>query len=352
VTASYRDMWPHLVVLRDDGRLASDGLYEMDKSSLGTLMYLFGERTAEWPSRRLAIVSDGGYLPPDSTIERYRAVRDHYMEAQIYPIFIVWETSWWQEFGDELATWISRIAGVDGVPEPLDRDNPLVRAAVDRSVLRKVWAELVARSARALEPGGGARLLAEAIGKKHIGTTTRSAGTKIPFELHTCSHGVGDLLSVELASLLAPPIASATVAMPATHGGVTPSQYAELLRLHRLGHLTVVTSGEQAEAIDMFGCVDGSFLEFVADVLAPSSSSLPGLTDPTEAMFEGIEDRVDIVRLPAPDHVSLAWDAAVHDIATRAMLTHETPDPRVSVNDMVELPTDPLALAEARLRSG
>jgi hypothetical protein len=374
VTTSYRDMWPHLVVLRDDGKLASEGLYEMDAGSLGALMYLFGERTKHWSSRRLAIVSDGGYLPAAVTIERLRSLRDRYLDAEIYPIFVVWETSWWRELGDELAAWIARLADGEVIAERLDRDDPIVRAAVERSVLPKLWDELVMRTNQAVLdraatsgdscPGcghphqapaaqppdaGGARLLAKAIAKKR---------TKIDFDLHLHSHGVGDLLSARLAELLPAPIATATAVASALPSPLAQRHYAALLDELRLGHLTVVALDDQAEADDSVGVVAGSFLQLAADALTPPGTSVLGLGEQTEAILEGAGDRLELIRWPSSDHLALAWDPAVHDAAIRTMLAHEPPSPseplretHMQATEVETMPTDPLAFAIARQRS-
>ena len=374
LTASYRDMWPHLVVLRDDGKLASDGLYEMDASSLGALMYLFGERTKHWATRRLAIVSDGGYLPTAETIERFRSLRDRYLDAEIYPIFVVWETSWWGEFGDELDSWISRLADGEVPAQPLARNDAVVRRAVERSVLPKVWDQLLARTSQAVldrpeEPGdscpecghphegssarsseaGGARLLAKAVTKKR---------TKIDFELHLHSHGIGDLLSARLAELLPAPVATATAVASALPGPLAQRHYAALLGEQRLGHLTVIALDEQTEAGDNLGVVAASFLELAADVLTPAGASLLGLAEQTQALLEKAGDRLEVVRWQSSDHVALAWDPAVHDRVIQTMLADERPPlpqpPRevpVHTPEAPTMPSDPLAFAVARQRS-
>ena len=91
--SAYRDLWPHLVVLDDDGRLVSEGLYEMDEGSLKTLLFLFQERTATWANRRLMVVSDAGYRKTPEAIDHYRHVRDRCMAQEIYPIFVVGSTT-------------------------------------------------------------------------------------------------------------------------------------------------------------------------------------------------------------------------------------------------------------------
>jgi hypothetical protein len=344
-TASYRDLWPHLMVLDDEGELVSGGLYEMDKSSLGTLMYLFGERTAHWKKRRLAIVCDGGYLPPSETIERFRAVRDQYLDAEIYPIFIVWETSWWRDLADELSVWINRLDEDGTTNDPVECDNPIVRRAIDRSVLPKIWKELGGRTARAVNPTGGASLLAEAVSKKR---------TKIPFDLHLHSHGVGDVLAIELGSLLPAPIGSATAVASAVAEPGRRSRYVDLLDAQQLGHLTIVALDEEAEASDTVGPIRGSLLRLASDGLAAPGMSFLGLANQAEVLLGDADERYELIRWPSSNHLSLAWDPAIHELAIRGMLTNESPESQrqhAPSKQAVKMPTDPLAFAQARLLS-
>ena len=90
---AYQTMWSHLVVLRDDGTLGGPSPWEMDAATVRTLLYLFQERTSNWSQRRLAVIADGGYLPLAETVERLGTLREAFMAREIYPIFLVWETS-------------------------------------------------------------------------------------------------------------------------------------------------------------------------------------------------------------------------------------------------------------------
>ena len=61
-------------------------------------------------------------------------VRDRLMNDEIYPIFVVWETSWWSDLEDELSEWLERFRGLTGScrrrtrgDRSVDRGTPLVR---------------------------------------------------------------------------------------------------------------------------------------------------------------------------------------------------------------------------------
>jgi hypothetical protein len=349
-TVTYREMWPHLVVLRDDGKLASDGLYEMDAGSVATLLFLFQEATIDWERRRLAIVVDGGYLPTAETIERQRSVRDRLMGEEIYPIFVVWETSWWSDLEDELTDWIERFTtSSDGVD--------VERAAIDRSVAGLIWYEIIRRSSAACaSPGGGARLLAEAITTKRKQEPTPRRG---PFDLHLVSHGAGDLLATELAGLLPHPLSAAIAIAPATPVATFARAYGALLAGGQLDHLTVMNLDGEAEDADRVGPIDRSFLRVIPDLRIdpgeaaslwrPVVGPAMGVGDRNEADEEigaqGGAGRFARVSVSNSSHLDLVWDRAVHTSLVDTLRSHESSFVRPQPG-----PSDPLARAIAALR--
>ena len=256
--AAYRDIWPHLVVLRDDGRLVSDGLLEMDEGSVKTLLFLFQERTADWQRRRLAVIFDAGHLTPAETIQRCRLLRDEYLARGIYPLFVLWETSWWAELVHELHTWTSRLS--DGTVRSCDGaarvtglrpDDDLARAVAHASVLRPMWHEVLRRARRAVEPGGGLATLASTIATKRA---------TVPFDLHLVSHGAGDVEQAALLRLLPAPITTASVLAPVTTEAQARAHYAAGLDEGWLGHVALVALAGPTEAADSVGPVAGSLL--------------------------------------------------------------------------------------------
>ena len=352
--AAYRDVWPHLIVLRDDGRLASEGLFEMDEGSVKTLLFLFQERTAEWQRRRLAVIFDSGYLAPAETIQRCRQLRDEYLARGIYPLFVVWETSWWAELVDELHTWTSRSS--DGtVRNPrLRPDDDLARAVAHASVLRPIWQEVLRRARRAVDPGGGLDTLASTIAKKR---------ETVPFDLHLVSHGAGDVEQAALLRLLPAPITTASALAPITTETHARAHYAAGLDDGRLGHVALVTLDEPTEAADSVGPIAGSLLsalELFGDTCDGSDAPF-GLGrlggEPWERLSAA--GRFERAWVSGVGHTELMWDAELHRRIASMMSAHVDrehtghPEPRREPDSFsagvptTAMPTDPLAYSKA-----
>lgn len=364
-TFAYRDMWPHLVVLRDDGMLSSDGLYEMDAGSVNTLLYLFQEATIGWSRRRLAIVVDGGHLPTSATIDRFREMRDRFLDAEIYPIFVVWETPWWEELAVDLSEWFERVGATSDLAGE-ERE----RAAIDASIAGLLWSELHRRSSAASAlridadghaEGGGAGLLARAVGVKRGQEPTARRG---PFDLHLVSHGVGDLLAAELAGRLPGPLATLIAAAPATTVSAFGDVYGPLVDTGAIEHVTLLTLDGEAEAADRIGPFERSFLDLLSDLridAGEESARRPVAVGPAmgASRTEGGDirfaahagaDRFVRIEIAASRHTDILTDATETLIET--MLRHETHvDPRqVVAAPEADLPTDPLERARALLR--
>ena len=279
-TATHRDMWRHLVVLGDDGRLAAGGPFAQDVGAIKTNVWLFEERTDRWADRRLVIFADSGYWATEAALEQLRPIRDRLMAEEIYPLFALWETPWYTE----VLEWIvggsaldeAMAADVTDLADLWARSGGEARAKslVATSVAPRVW-KAVERRARAACEGptmragaklkgrlgqpGGARILAEAVAYKR--------GQK-PLDLHLIGHGAGDLLLSELAAMLPGPITSCNLLAPATTMARFRETYGPMLDSGKVRHLTVRVLDEDDERTDRFGPLPGSLLQLVADVLA------------------------------------------------------------------------------------
>lgn len=351
---AYRDMWPHLVVLRDDGRLASDGLHEMDDGSVKTLVYLFQERTTDWERRRLVVVSDAGHRPTADTIEAARAIRDRYMAQEIYPIFVVWETHWWADVVDEYTTSLTRLTG-GTLEDRIGAADDLVRATTKASVVGPIRNELRRRARRALGEGGGVASLVAALDRKW---------EQIPFDLHLVSHGAGDHLQTAFVEVVAAPIASATAIASSTSTSQAHATYVRALDDGRLGHLVVVSLDDSAESADGVGPIAGSLLLVERAVHGEEPF---GAGERTGEPWDGLRrDGRLTLEVRSGTHLDLGWDVDLHERLASMARTHQshgrasiTPDPgsgwsaplpadaSADTSDQSPMPTDPLAFAEA-----
>ncbi len=340
---AYRDMWQHLVVVGDDGQLVATGTYEMDDASLATLLFLFQEYTAGWDRRRVAIIADSGALPIATTIERFRRVRDQFLAAEIYPFFVVWETSWLADLEDEFAQWSARL-GSDA--SPLD--------VLDRSTVGLMWHQIDRRSrAACASPSGAARSLERRVRHKR---------SQKPFDLHLVGIGAGDLLMAQLARLLPQPITTVTaVASPLPLDDLARS-YGSALARGRVHHLSLVVESDIEPSL---ATSPPTVLQLAAEVrpdigetASTDSREWPRrllgraadvAADPLLRQLRN-DPRLDVRTAPTVAHADLFDDDSVLAETINVMLQHRSVDPPTeapAVSPVNPLPRDPLARAEA-----
>jgi hypothetical protein len=349
---TYREMWPHLVVLRDDGQLASDGLLEMDEGSVKTLLFLFQERTVDVQRRRLAVIFDSGHLAPAVTIERCRRLRDEYMARDVYPLFVVWETAWWADVVDELDTWTAQLTGESDRVGWLHPDDDVTRRVAHASAVRPIWREVRRRARRAVDPGGGLATLASTIAAKRA---------TLAFDLHLVSHGAGDFEQAALLRMLPSPVATASALVPATSAAEAALSYAASLEDGWLEYFALVTLDEPTEASDSLGPVAGSLLSAVGMLDGTGDAGdVPlglGRDGASEWDRSAAAGRFEHAQLAGTGHPELMWDATLHGRLASMMAargsweSQELPAPPApqsspSVSSRA-MPTDPLAFAKA-----
>ncbi len=259
-------MWRHVVTLGDDGRLLPVGTrYGMNHSTLKTMVWMFRHQRREWGMRRLAIFADGGYWSTPTAVEQLRPLCDAMMTAEIYPIFLLWDTPWYAD----MHGWLYGNAGIDPPPRVASANGGNgPDAAVDVEVAVKanaaefpaprMWRQMVrrARAACGLVDGGG-RLLVDSVYYNR---------TKAPFEVHLLGHGVGELLLPQLAAML-PPVASCNLWAPVSTMDSFRTSYARMLDSRHLRHLTIHALDDRSELDDSMGPLRGSPLKLLSDVL-------------------------------------------------------------------------------------
>ena len=251
--STFSRMWRHLVTLADDGRLSTAGRYYLDKGAVATLLYLFQEQTKHWKCRRLAVFADGGYWATNATVAALEPLRDRLMAAEIYPIFLLWDTPWF----DDMQGWLYGQHNLETLLDCDDRDLlvwwngtidgqevglglPMAKLAAAESVAPMMWSEIRRRShAACAGPSGGARALADSIAYKW--------GQR-PFDIHLIAHGAGDLLMSELAQLLPAPVTSASLWAPATTMERFRESYGPMLDDGCLRHLEVFAARRRRRA--------------------------------------------------------------------------------------------------------
>ena len=271
----YSDMWRHVITMDDDGRLLPLGTkYGLNKASLLTMLWMFRRQTEHWRTRRLAIFADAGYWSPTCSIEQLQPLRDALFAAEIYPVFLVWDTPWYAD----MQGWLYGNANVR--PDTVIPKNnwyfsrPSMLANAAEFPAPRMWKQIERRAHEASRREDGAgRLLADAI---HYNRTKKD------FEIHLIGYGAGDLVLPDLAALL-PPVASCNLWAPATTMEQFRTSYATMLDSGHLGHLTIQAMDPSDERDCQMGPLPGSLLELVSDVLAVKDLDVERIYDELSA---------------------------------------------------------------------
>lgn len=198
---AYSDLRPHIVSLGNDGALRASGTFGTDREAVAaTVRDDVPRLTAGWTTRRVLLYAHGGLVSEESAVQRVAEYRQPLLDAQVYPISLIWKSDAWTTFGNILADALRRRTtegAVDAAKDFLldrldDALEPIVRVLGGKSL----WDEMKENARLATLSGeGGARILA-----RELADLSRR-GPEI--ELHLAGHSAGAILLAELARHLA-----------------------------------------------------------------------------------------------------------------------------------------------------
>ena len=203
---------PYVIDLGNNGELSDQGEYW---TTTADLTRLFDEeipkRSGSWTKPRLMLYLHGGLNDERGVAKRIVAFRDVFLENEIYPLHIMWESGLAESLSGilhDLFTDVDERAGAvpewlrklrDGLIEAKDQTFELTAAGPGSAV----WSEMKenARLASAHpRQQGGMQLLAEAAKK-----VMKVAGKKIAstWELHVVGHSAGSIFAAHALPWLA-----------------------------------------------------------------------------------------------------------------------------------------------------
>jgi len=198
--SAYFDLRPHIVSLGNDGALRASGTFGTDRGAVAAIVRDDVPRiTAGWAARRLLLYAHGGLVSEESAVQRVAEYRQPLLEAQVYPISLIWKSDAWTTLGNILADALRRRT-TEGVVDAakdflLDRLDDALEPIVRGLGGRSLWDEMQENARLATVSGdGGARILA-----RELAELSRR-GPEI--ELHLAGHSAGAILLAELARYL------------------------------------------------------------------------------------------------------------------------------------------------------
>ena len=198
------DIRPYVVDIGNNGELSDSGSYWTTTADLDRLFNeIIPERTQTWARRRVMLYLHGGLNNERAVAERIVAFRDVFLENEIYPVHIMWESGVWESLSgliEDLFTDVDERAGAvgdwlrglrDGLVEAKDRSLELTAALPGG----ELWGEMKENAKLASahpERKGGMQLIAQHA-QKALGDVDEAERKK--WELHVVGHSAGSIFA-------------------------------------------------------------------------------------------------------------------------------------------------------------
>lgn len=198
------DIRPYVVDIGNNGELSASGSYWSTEADLDRLFNeIIPERTKTWARRRVMLYLHGGLNNEQAVAQRIVAFRDVFLENEIYPVHIMWESGVWESLSgliQDLFTDVDDRAGAvgdwirdlrDGLVEAKDRSLELT-AALPGGALWSEMKENARLASKHPARKGGMQLIARHA-QKALGELDEAERKK--WELHVVGHSAGSIFA-------------------------------------------------------------------------------------------------------------------------------------------------------------
>lgn len=343
------EAYEHSIVMGNDGKLIRSLIDTTDAADnlLKVAVELPSEAIARAKIKHLMLYAHGGLNSEEAAIERAMRMGPWFEANGIYPIFIVWRTSFMESIGqigqDLVNKFLKersdlRSKGLGDVFETVldklqNKFDKAFEAAAEKVLGKAVWSQMKQNAAAAALGEGGSRQIVKALGKlreKHPG-----------FSLHLVGHSAGSILLGHMLNDFDKTSGIDTVSLfaPACNLTFALRHYGKALKNDVIGRgkLHVDNLSDRNERGDTVGPYGKSLLYLVSRAFeethkmpllgfqkcwAPETKDLDELKDQLGADFA--EQEIKKIR---------DWDALTRNFGVekktleeREVVTHETED--------------------------
>ncbi|MDP3749696.1 MAG: C1 family peptidase [Phenylobacterium sp.] len=250
-TYVYASLRPHVVMAENDGRLMEKGAYGLTAKGLESILQdQLPQRLADWRRKRVLIYAHGGLVPQDYALQYAANHREACLNAEVYPISVIWRSDAWSTIGNILQDAVGKRrsegildAAKDFMLDRLDDTlEPLARLLGGKAL----WDEMKenARLA-AVKAQGAARQVAEHLVALHKAKTID--------EVHLAGHSAGAVLLAPLSKYLSDqgvPVTSASLWAPACTLDLFDSAYRPLIEAGGIQAFDLYTLDDATERDD------------------------------------------------------------------------------------------------------
>jgi hypothetical protein len=290
IARDYAEMRPHLVTIGVDGRLQEHGTFATSPSDIRSILRdEFRVQTETWGRRRLLLIASSGIQPLDATIRAIASIRDRFLEAEVYPLLILWNLGFAERMVDALQrAWQARQPAGQDARAFVERAGPVMDSALE-ALCRRLggwveWDHVKRTAARTVEPGGGVAVLLD-----QLNAAFRDASLeKWPFEVHVVGESSAALLLGHLVRRLTSPkaeggmdhpVVSATLCGAACTTDFFKANFLAPIRDGAIRRTTLVNLDDAAEKVDGFGGIyRGSLLYLLSNAMEDEQRVPPAET--------------------------------------------------------------------------
>ena len=211
-TIPLNDIRPYVIDVGNNGRLSGSGAYWTTEQDLERLFAdTIPHETNEWPKKRVLLYLHGGLNDEKSVARRIVAFRDVFLENEIYPLHIMWEsgasesingiirdhfTDEDERAGGAISDWLRKTR--EGLLEAKDRTLELT-LALPGSALWKEMKENAKLASHHPDEAGAVQLLAKYVTQamSNLNDTQRNK-----WELHIVAHSAGSIFAAHALPIL------------------------------------------------------------------------------------------------------------------------------------------------------
>lgn len=248
-----RDLQPHIISIGNQGRLRTNGTYGTSEAEVAAIFKdHFPKITQNWSKKRILLYAHGGLVDENTAIQRLSDHRATLLEAEVYPISIIWNSDILKTLENILRDALSRRrseniidAATDFMLDRLDDTlEPLVRLPG-----KALWDEMKENAQLATtSPEGGLRFAL-----KNLADLVASDPS---IQIHLVGHSAGAILHAPVIDQLTSSsglnleVQSCTLWAPACTVALFKQRYQPAIDANSLKSLAVFTLNDQMEQDD------------------------------------------------------------------------------------------------------
>ncbi|HYK46931.1 MAG TPA: C1 family peptidase [Parafilimonas sp.] len=188
---------PYVINIGNNGLLSDSGMYWTTQQDITRMFQNIETVSAAWKKKRVLLYLHGGLNSEKDVARRIIAFKQVFLENEIYPVHIMWETDFWTSLKDEVfdlftntdragTSWLNKLR--EGTLEILDRTFEITASKPGRAL----WGEMKENARLSAEPGRAMDIVAnEALSAFANADSTERNN----WELHIVGHSAGSIFT-------------------------------------------------------------------------------------------------------------------------------------------------------------